>query len=402
MMEKTDVTYVCTHLSNLTGLPVRVYEGEVIVYYHSIVALPVDPLTQHLRDVFSVAGHVGYTVTPHEQYYGVVNFGARKLVIGPTRAIPYSDQELHEIAFESDVPNASVMDFIAGMKNLVPMPLTSVLQTLCIVNHVLNDGEKLSLTDLAIVDTAQASLVETLEKEEAEHTFHSAESAERAFPNSLADTEKYLLDRVRTGDVEGLKDFFSALPALRLGILAPNRLRNAQNLHIETATLVSREAMRGGMDAEDALTRCDRYIRQCESLQAPEAVVNLTYRLILDYAERMARLAGETSPLVSEITKYIRKHLSEPISVEALARHLCRGRSRLSTDFKQVTGENLSEFILKKKIEEGKKLLRRTDKPAVEIAFFLGFSSQSHFSRVFKRQTGMTPGEFRASARKRS
>ena len=127
----------------------------------------------------------------------------------------------------------------------------------------------------------------------------------------------------------------------------------------------------------------------------PVSIVNLTYRLILDYAERMARLAGETSPLVSEITKYIRKHLSEPISVEALARHLCRGRSRLSTDFKQVTGENLSEFILKKKIEEGKKLLRRTDKPAVEIAFFLGFSSQSHFSRTFKKYVGQTPNTYR-------
>ncbi|MCR4660945.1 MAG: helix-turn-helix transcriptional regulator [Clostridia bacterium] len=72
-----------------------------------------------------------------------------------------------------------------------------------------------------------------------------------------------------------------------------------------------------------------------------------------------------------------------------------KGRSRLSTDFKKETGESLSIFILKIKIQEAQRLLRYTDKPLIEIALFLGFSSQSHFSRTFKHYTSITPFEFR-------
>ncbi|MBP5405427.1 MAG: helix-turn-helix transcriptional regulator [Clostridia bacterium] len=61
--------------------------------------------------------------------------------------------------------------------------------------------------------------------------------------------------------------------------------------------------------------------------------------------------------------------------------------------------ENLSDYIQKRKIEEGKRALRYTDRPAVNIALYLGFSSQSHFSRVFKKHAGVTPNEYRNEKR---
>ena len=187
------------------------------------------------------------------------------------------------------------------------------------------------------------------------------------------------------------------MPAIQGGQMAPDSLRQAKNLFVVTATLVSRAAIRGGMDPNDALALSDLYIQQCEPATDMGYVTNLNYRLVMDYAERMARLRYGNTPsrLVIEVNNYVRGHLSEPITVEALAKSLCRGRSRLSTDFKKETGENLSEFILKQKIEEGKKLLRYTDKPAVEIAIYLGFSSQSHFSRAFKKYVGLTPNRYR-------
>ena len=58
-------------------------------------------------------------------------------------------------------------------------------------------------------------------------------------------------------------------------------------------------------------------------------------------------------------------------------------------------GETLTDFILKEKTEEAKRLLRYTDKTATMIGSYLGFSSQSHFSRVFWKYTGQTPAEYR-------
>lgn len=55
----------------------------------------------------------------------------------------------------------------------------------------------------------------------------------------------------------------------------------------------------------------------------------------------------------------------------------------------------LTDFILKEKTEEAKRLLRYTDKPITSISAYLGFSSQSHFSRTFKKYTGSLPNEYR-------
>ena len=61
----------------------------------------------------------------------------------------------------------------------------------------------------------------------------------------------------------------------------------------------------------------------------------------------------------------------------------------------EETGESLTDFILKEKTEEAKRLLRYSDKSLTAISNYLGFSSQSHFSRVFKKYTQRTPGEYR-------
>lgn len=398
MIEKVDITYLCSNLGNLSGMPVRLYEEEKLSYYYSIVSLPKDPFETYRKEIFAITDHVGYFVTPHDNYYGVVNFDRFRLVVGPTRQIPLTEQELHEIAFETDVPIADVADFIAGMKSIVPMPLMSVLQMLCIVNHVLNDGEKLSLSNISIVDLEQENLIETLGAEAVKRAIDSADGfSEKSFLHNTSDIEEYMLSAVRKGDVAGLKQFFSNIPAIRSGIMAQDGLRQAKNLFVVTATLVSRTAIRGGMDTEDALTLSDGYIQKCELMTSVEDITNLNYRLVMDYAERMERLlyGGNASKLVVEVNNYIRHHLSEPITVEDLSKYLCRGRSRLSTDFKKETGENLSDFIMKQKIEEGKRFLRYTDKSIIDISFYLGFSSQSHFSRTFKKYVELTPNEYR-------
>lgn len=88
-------------------------------------------------------------------------------------------------------------------------------------------------------------------------------------------------------------------------------------------------------------------------------------------------------------------HLHEPIHTEILAEHVGLNRSYLSTLFKKETGQTLSQYILSKRIEAAQNMLRFSDYSYAEIAASLAFSSQSHFIRVFRAQTGYTPKEFR-------
>ena len=141
MKNTIDLKYLCENIGNLSGMPVRLYDGKELLVFYSIVALPKDPFLPYEKQIGSIKGHVGYYGASHDYYYGVVNFGNKRLVVGPSRQVPISDQELKELAFDCDVPHFAVEDFVRGMNSLNPMPLMSMLQMLCIVNHVLNVGK---------------------------------------------------------------------------------------------------------------------------------------------------------------------------------------------------------------------------------------------------------------------
>lgn len=57
-MEHIDLRYLCTTIGNLSGIPVRIFEGKTRVFYHSIVSLPKDPLALCQEEVLSITEHV--------------------------------------------------------------------------------------------------------------------------------------------------------------------------------------------------------------------------------------------------------------------------------------------------------------------------------------------------------
>ena len=398
-MENIDYRYLCTVIGNLAGIPVRIFRGGTQVFYRSVAALPKDPMCAYREQILAVHPHVGYFITPHFHYYGVVAGEAEgeqlRIVIGPSIQIKSGDQALKELAFRCDVPAEETDEFIAGMKSLVPLPPDSMLQILCTVNYIMN-GEKLGLGDIYIYDAEQRGLKRQRETEQARQDFDADIHGPQAVHNTLA-LEQTIVNFVRRGDTAALRQWTKAAPAVRPGVLAADQLRQMKNTFIVTATLVSRAAIRGGMDVEEALSRSDAYIQKCELLHDPERITNLQYHMVFDYTEQVEKLRAVESPskLVLDVTAYIRRHLSEPITTEQIAAALFLSRSRLSVKFKQETGQNLIDFILKEKTDEAKRLLRYTDKPAAAISAYLGFSSQSHFSRVFKKYAGCQPNEYR-------
>lgn len=394
-MAQIDLPYLCTTIGNLSGIPVRIFEGENLTFYYSQVYLPRDPMAIYRDQIFAVSSHVGYITTPHFHYYGIVNSGQIKIVIGPTRQITENDQELRELAFRADVTADDIEDFISGMKSIIRMPFESILQILCTINHVLN-GETLSLKDIAICDAKQEKLLSVQGRQQAAQKL-SAQAEEAQIPHNTLDQEQALLRMVRKGDTAALKEWISRAPAIRGGVLAKEQLRQKKNTFIVTVTLVSRAAIRGGMDVDDAFSHSDSYIQQCERLSSPADILNLQYRMVLDYTERVERLrlGRQPSKLTIDVANYIQHHMSEPVTAEKIAEELFLNRSYLSRKFKEETGETLTDFILKEKTEEAKRLLRYSDKSLTAIGSYLGFSSASHFSRVFKAYVGSTPREYR-------
>ena len=103
-MYNLDLEYLGAIIGNLSGVPIRLYDGEELIFLHSLVSLPRDPVELYWDDIWHITEHVGYYVTRLFNYYGIVNFGTKKIIIGPTRQLGNTDQELRELAFKLDVP----------------------------------------------------------------------------------------------------------------------------------------------------------------------------------------------------------------------------------------------------------------------------------------------------------
>lgn len=393
-MEEVDLQYLCTVIGNLSGVPIRLYENDNLIFYHALVSLVKDPITIYHKDIWKIQTHIGYFVTDNFSYYGVVNAGNRKIVIGPTRQTENTVQELRELAFRADVPPDETDSFMNAVKSIIRMPLESIMQMLCTINYILN-GEKFSLQDIAIYDTEQEALRSILSKQIA-----SAYTPEMGHANNVHNTfelEQNLMSIIRKGDIVTLEDWLKSAPAVNGGILAVEQLRQLKNTFIVTATLASRAAIRGGMDVEDAFTLSDAFIQKCELLYSQDKIVNLQYHMVQEFTQRVHRIRQGKHPtqLTIDVANYIHHHLSETITAEEIAKELYLSRPYLSRKFKNEAGENLTDFILKEKTEEAKRLLRYSDKSLPTISNYLGFSSQSHFSRVFKKYANCTPGEYR-------
>lgn len=387
-----DLIYLCKTVGNLSGIPIRIYNDNKMTFYYSLVDLPKDPIIIYENEIFKITDHIGYFATEHFYYYGIVNYGKNKIVIGPTRQIPDVKQELKEIAFQADIDTADTDSFIINMKSILHMPLESILQMLCTVNYVLN-GEKKTLEDISIYDSEQENYNRYIANKHDSTDIPS----DYFHPHNTFDTEQQLMHMIEHGDYPALKEWLANAPALRSGILAADQIRQIKNTFIVSATLASRAAIRGGMTVEDAMQLSDAYIQKCEILNSPDRITNLQYHMVLDFTEQVnaIRCGIHASNLTIDVSNYILHHLSDAITTDAIAKELFMSRSHLSHSFKAETGMALSDFIMQKKIKEAKKLIRYSTKSLSAISTYLGFSSQSHFSRVFKKYALENPSAYR-------
>ncbi len=168
-------------------------------------------------------------------------------------------------------------------------------------------------------------------------------------------------------------------------------------LFVASITLASRSAIAGGMDAERAYNISDLYILKMDTLQSVDEVKALHADMFAFYTKEMTALdkVSVYSKPVVLCLDYIYDHLHEPIRVEDLAARTGLNRSYLSTLFKKETGSSVSAYILSKRIEAAKNMLKFSAYSFAEISAILAFSSQSHFIRVFKAHTGYTPRAYR-------
>ena len=119
--------------------------------------------------------------------------------------------------------------------------------------------------------------------------------------------------------------------------------------------------------------------------------------IILDLARRFSPV-GKSERTAAKVNEYISEHCLEPITNSTLSKTFGHDPCYLNRIVKQYTGLSLHKLLLKKRVDEGIKLLISTDLTLEEIAERCCFCSAAHFSRKCKDTTGNAPSYYRKNA----
>ena len=101
-----------------------------------------------------------------------------------------------------------------------------------------------------------------------------------------------------------------------------------------------------------------------------------------------------------QILQYIDQHYAEKITLDTIAEHAGFSRSECSRFFRDITGQNLFNYLIDYRIERSLALLSGTDMPVSAIASAAGFAGQSYYAKCFSERKGITPVEYRKRTRR--
>jgi len=175
---------------------------------------------------------------------------------------------------------------------------------------------------------------------------------------------------------------------------------NAQHLH----------------DFSHDFTQMVYYVMKLQGLQAHRMFTDKTFQrlaaeatrsvqhlrqwavLMAETAFRHMRDAKESGTVVERVKRYIAENIGQSLNRDELAAHFYLNPDYLSRIFKKETGQLLSDYLLAERIRLSKDLLAKTDLPVSTVAVTVGYANFSHYAKIFKQATGLTPQEYRKSS----
>ena len=204
------------------------------------------------------------------------------------------------------------------------------------------------------------------------------------------------MDYIREGNLEEVVGAVELL-ASTAGKLSENEIRNERNLGICSITLATRAAIEGGAAPAKAYKLSDLYINKIDQCKRMTEIFEYRKRSLYDFAKLVVeeREKRANSRYTEQCKEYIRKYYHQKICIPDIAEALGVSESHLSRIFKKETGESIQKYSMHMRIERAENLLKYSEASLTEISEFLCFSSQSHFGKVFKVYKNMTPKQYR-------
>lgn len=213
--------------------------------------------------------------------------------------------------------------------------------------------------------------------------------------NYPIESERQFREYIRTGNKVAAQQLLNELLA-HIYLHSGSDLAQIRSYIQELLTLMSRAAIDGGADVEEILRLCQHYASEVGTLNSIEALnrwIGAILHKFISVAFDFCNIKHQN--VIFKTNAYIKGHLTEKISLEQAAKQVYLSKSYFCRIIKDELGCTFTEYVNRIRIDRSKVLLRGTGMPIAEIACAVGFDDQSYYTRIFKKQVGISPGKFR-------
>lgn len=263
--------------------------------------------------------------------------------------------------------------------------------TACSVN--LSTAQVNSLSTLMECYTkASAKESKTPSEDSFDKHYQTAKSESSSYAIEL---EKKLGEAIKNGDSAESRMLLNKLLG-NIYFSSSNNLEVIKSRALELVVMLSRSAIDGGADIQKILLQNSDYIKQVSRFSSVEELSIWLTKVInrfIDYVFEFSEIKHRDT--LFKVTGYIKTNYMNRISLEDVAAHVFMSKTYLSKIFKEELGCKFTEYVNRVRIEKSRALLKDSSFSLAEISNLCGFEEQAYFSKVFKNDTGLTPGKYR-------
>ena len=214
--------------------------------------------------------------------------------------------------------------------------------------------------------------------------------------------ENELIQAVKNGQIHKESNLLSAFSAHNFEKRAQDPLRNMKNYYIIINTLMRKAAEQGGVHPMYIDRISSEFAHSIERMSTTADAQRLISEMFRGYCELVRKHALKSySPIIRQAIIFIDSDLARELSPGTVARALNVSLGYLSTIFKKEYGATLSDYIRTERMKEAMRLLAESDLQIQTVAQHCGILDLQHFSKCFKRHTGMSPTAYRESVGKK-
>jgi len=319
-------------------------------------------------------------------------FGA--FIGGPVLMLDPDEFMLNDIIKENGLSDEHVHElneYISRVPVIEPERVNNLAELLAIVAGNISKGSSLIYEQKGQAHEIQSEISEWI------HYMKAIEQQDSEYSTYPYEKEKLLLSKIALGDKQESQKILNEI----LGYVffsSGNDFEVIRARTLELIVLLSRAAVEGGANVEEIFGLNYKYLSEIYQYRTVEDLTFWLSKIMARFTDCVFNLADiRHKDTIYKALDYIKRNYANPITLEEVANHVYLNPSYFSKIFKNEMNCTFVAYVNKVRINASKSLLLNNNIPLSDIIALVGFDDQSYFTKVFKKEVGITPGKYRAT-----